>query len=395
MIPMSNSDERAPAKRLEPGFHGLPGQSIECHAYGIGICEDRNVGESVQLRPRGRSREATRLRLEQYVRARGGRLLDTRFGVGQYYATILCLRHGSQRLSISGALSKRALWCAKCKSDRLRELYRLPYELVKREVESFGWRLVTSSKEYRNASRIETKCPQGHRSIRTLHSLRRGRGCRSCYGRVGETAVRSVFEQFFRREFPLCRPRWLRSERSGRLELDGFCAELKLAFEYQGYMHSRHANRLGTSLEEQRQRDAEKRRLCQKRGVILVEVYEMPQADLCDASVVRRHVLEALAVAGVQIDNAPEIVLRATPCSVRRLDGLQRISLALGLELVDDVYRGVDFRYLWKCLHCRRTFQGAAYYRFKGRGCPLCWRQRRAEGTFWTSRNSRPAHVRT
>lgn len=58
------------------------------------------------------ARTGTRDRLAAYVTMRGGVLLDGRLERGQSYARILCNKHGSQRLSIRGALSKRKLWRA-------------------------------------------------------------------------------------------------------------------------------------------------------------------------------------------------------------------------------------------------------------------------------------------
>jgi len=326
------------------------------------------------------------------VRSRGGYLVDQLLVTGQRYATIVCFRHGSQRLSIGGALSKRALWCARCKFDRLSELHRLPYEQVKHTIESFGWQLLTSKADYRNSGHIETRCPQGHRSMRTMQSLKRGRGCRSCYGRVGENAVRAVFQQLFDHEFPLRRPQWLRSSRGGLLELDGYCAELKLAFEYLGFMHVRSVNRFGGTLAEQHRRDAEKAQLCAKNGITLVHVGEIDQERLSDVATVTQHVLGALADCGVPASAVPDIKLPPAPCAVRRLERLRGIAPALGLELIDDVYHGIDYRYEWYCKYCEQRFRGNAYYRFNGRGCPLCWRRRRAEGTWWTSGKSRAVH---
>jgi hypothetical protein len=341
-----------------------------------------------------RSRENTRLRLAEYVRSRGGYLIDQRLVPKQSFASIICFRHGLQRVSIGGAPSKRALWCARCKGDRLSELHRLPYEKVKRTIESYGWQLLTSKADYRNAAHIATKCPQGHRSVRTLHSLRRGRGCRSCYGRVGENAVRAVFQQLFGHEFPLRRPQWLRTSRGGNLELDGYCVELKLAFEYQGFMHSRRTHRFeGTTLSEQHRRDAEKAQRCVQNGVALVKIDEIDQSRLSDAAAVTQHVVNALINCGLSIATVPEIQLPTAPYRVRRLEDLGRVSRSLGLEPTDDVYRGVDYRYEWQCNCCNRRFRGSAYYRLKGRGCPLCWRQRRAEGTCWTNPKSRAVHV--
>jgi hypothetical protein len=58
------------------------------------------------------------------------------------------------------------------------------------------------------------------------------------------------------------------------MELDGFSEELSLAFEYQGYQHYQraHFHRTEDQFKWQLQRDAEKRTLCLRQGVTLIEV---------------------------------------------------------------------------------------------------------------------------
>lgn len=51
-----------------------------------------------------------------------------------------------------------------------------------------------------------------------------------------ENLTRNIFETIFRQKFPTCRPSWL-IKNNAKLELDGYCAKLKLAFEYQGEYH--------------------------------------------------------------------------------------------------------------------------------------------------------------
>lgn len=189
-------------------------RSLRCAKHGI--FSYRGPGNCLRC-----NREQRHIELKAYVASRGGILLDEALIPRQRFARILCLRHGVQRLAIFGALSRRAVWCSACKFDRLRELLRKPYREVEAIVHRYGYALLTTERQYRNSRAIAVRCPNGHRSIRNVHSFVRGRGCRSCYARQGEAAVRAVFERIFGTEFPLRRPIWLRSARGGRLELDG------------------------------------------------------------------------------------------------------------------------------------------------------------------------------
>ena len=339
-----------------------------------------------------RVRARTRSRLEIYVRLRSGWLLDERLEPGQEYVEILCGRHGLQRLSIRGALSKRRLWCAACKFEKLRRLHRTPFSVVERVVRENGWLIAMTESEYVSGKRIHVKCSNGHASTRAINDIRKRHGCRSCFARVGETAIRSVFEALFDAEFPLRRPAWLHSSRGGRLELDGYNADLKLAFEYQGFTHSREKG-YGEPLAAIVRRDAEKAEICSQRGVTLVHITEMAQDVLYNPEAVVQHAVKALRLYGIHVAVPDAVQIPQGGWLSRGLARLRSAAPSLGLELRDEKYKGIDHRYRWRCLFCAETFQGNGYYRLIGRGCPRCWRRRRSEGTWWNSRNNRPVHA--
>ena len=93
----------------------------------------------------------------------------------------------------------------------------------------------------------------------------------------GEIECRRVLEHFFPSyKFPNFRPSFMKNEiTKSNLELDCYCDELKLAVEYSGkqhyeYMPYFHANK--DQFRTQQYRDLMKRDLCEKNGVILIEV---------------------------------------------------------------------------------------------------------------------------
>lgn len=90
-----------------------------------------------------------------------------------------------------------------------------------------------------------------------------------------ERRCRQLLEDWFHRSFPKSRPAFLRHPETGNLlELDGFCEELKLAFEYDGEQHyhvKAHFKR-SMPLEERQRIDALKNDLCRHYGIILIRV---------------------------------------------------------------------------------------------------------------------------
>jgi hypothetical protein len=84
--------------------------------------------------------------------------------------------------------------------------------------------------------------------------------------------------------FPKSYPGWLRLGKGGSaLELDGYCEELGVAFEYHGIQHREfvpHFHRGGAGdLEDQQARDRVKAEACEKEGVELLVVWDTDDID--------------------------------------------------------------------------------------------------------------------
>ena len=75
----------------------------------------------------------------------------------------------------------------------------------------------------------------------------------------------------------------LNKETGYRLELDGYCPKLKLAFEYDGIQHYKYPNPFHRDLRDfnrQRKRDGIKNRRCKSHKVILIRIkYDIPDLE--------------------------------------------------------------------------------------------------------------------
>ena len=111
------------------------------------------------------------------------------------------------------------------------------------------------------------KCRLGHQWFARWKNIKHGLSwCPECSSKLSEQLCRTAFQQCFKKAFPKSKPNWLKTE-NGRLELDGYCEELKLAFEHQGEQH--YSNNAVIS------RDVVKRKLCEDNNVKLIVIPQL------------------------------------------------------------------------------------------------------------------------
>ena len=121
------------------------------------------------------------------------------------------------------------------------------------------------------------ECRHGHRWRATPNKVQQGRWCPVCASGLGERICRAFFEQLFRKRFPKVRPAWLVNHRGYRMELDGYCRSIGVAFEHQGRQHfSANSHYMTeTKLPARQEDDKCKRDLCAQHGIVLIEVPEI------------------------------------------------------------------------------------------------------------------------
>ncbi len=121
-----------------------------------------------------------------------------------------------------------------------------------------------------SGKRIWWECSKGHEWEASVADRSKNRGCPYCREFYNEKKCRSIFENIFDKKF-------LKNRKvlNCRLELDGYCDELKLAFEYNGEQHyKRHPywHKKSGVFEKQQQNDRLKARLCEEKGINLIVI---------------------------------------------------------------------------------------------------------------------------
>jgi len=133
------------------------------------------------------------------------------------------------------------------------------------------------------------KCSNNHEFEKYWTHIDRGQWCPICSEGTSENIVRLHMETLFGEKFPKMKPNWLVTSQGERLELDGYCEKLGIAFEHHGTQHYEYCEFFHSSIdkfESQLRRDREKIDLCNKNNVKLIVVRELgiftPQCDLKD-----------------------------------------------------------------------------------------------------------------
>lgn len=127
---------------------------------------------------------------------------------------------------------------------------------------------------------LKWQCKQGHIFESNPRQIWQNKWCPYCNNSSRtENRFRQVLAKKLNRDFPVAFPDWLTNGGGHKMELDGYCEELGLAFEYQGIHHFSHKFYKGSNNDEEKMRlklkrtqrnDELKKKLCEEYGVILL-----------------------------------------------------------------------------------------------------------------------------
>jgi hypothetical protein len=128
------------------------------------------------------------------------------------------------------------------------------------------------SSEYKGRHyKLLWRCSGGHEWFATPGSIFNGKTwCPHCRINLSEERCRYVFEKLTNHKFPSNK-----TILGGRKELDGYCKELNLAFEFQGrqhYMFVKHFHKTEQDFKKQKEKDFNKKELCKSLGIKLIQI---------------------------------------------------------------------------------------------------------------------------
>lgn len=183
---------------------------------------------------------------------------------------ITCPKHGQIETYLTSLRCGHG--CYYCGVEKTHAKLRTPIEEVNQIVESFGYKLKS---EYRERHlMIDLECPR-HGIFKTrFGDIKKGVGCPACSSLKTEKECREIFNKFLNKHFiPVSYKDFILSQSKRPLKLDGFCKELKLAFEYDGKQHYEQAwYQTKDVFDRANYRDLCKNLLCQQHGIYLIRI---------------------------------------------------------------------------------------------------------------------------
>ena len=182
---------------------------------------------------------------------------------------LICSEHGEFWIKPSSFKSGHG--CIKCAGNCPEQAQSGLEQKISESKYKFG-----NKYEYINDStKVQLICPEHGEFWIKPNDLKNGHGCAGCAGSNNENSCRDIIQELTGYNFPKRNPAFLKNPKTGRnLELDGYCEELKLAFEYDGEQHFKAVEYWGgeEALKKTQKYDRLKNKLCKKEGINLIRI---------------------------------------------------------------------------------------------------------------------------
>lgn len=307
--------------------------------------------------------------MQKIAEERGGKCLSLEY-INSDTKLLWRCKEGHEWESTPTTVKHRKRWCPYCAGK-----LKLTIEEMQHIAESRGG--ICLSKKYINSStKLKWQCVNGHVWEATPRDIKSGgKWCPYCVSGRDERIVRNIFEKIFSMEFPTKRPSWLINPTTGkRLELDGYCEKLRIAFEYQGQQHYKsfedhfHKRR---SLKKQQRVDELKKLICNKNDVTLVVTpYQIAREEYPN------YIINECRKNGINISNIPINIFDYKTFdgiySPQNLKDMKQIAKERGGECLSDVYVDSETKLRWRCGEGHEWEAIPYSVKNMGHWCPYC-----------------------
>lgn len=222
-------------------------------------------------------------------------------------------------------------------------------------------------------NKLRFQCSDGHTWEAYPSAMKSANNwCPLCRTHVfrSEIITRKIFEAAFNKEFPKSRPAWLIGERNSPLELDGYCRELNIAFEYQGQQHYtkvNYFNKDDKALLNQIRRDSIKSKLCEDNSVLLIKIKYFDISKSIK-EIVKYVIDEIQKVYTIQVDISS---IRIENIGSTRLELIKKIVTDRGGECLSNTYSGYMSKIQVRCKN-NHIWDAIPRNILRGFWCPVC-----------------------
>jgi len=211
------------------------------------------------------------------------KLLSTKYKNNRTKLYILCKNNHNFHTTFQDL--NKGNWCAECSGNK-----KLTIEKIKNYIKSTHPNAKLLSTEYKNnKEKLSLECENKHEFKMCFANITQNQWCPKCKVGRGERTCAEYLEKFFGHKFIKVRPKNLINPKTNKkLEFDGYCKELNIAFEYQGRQHYVYPNHCHTNKEKyftQLKIDEVKRQYCKKNNIILLEIKQF--GDIRNLNIIR------------------------------------------------------------------------------------------------------------
>lgn len=316
------------------------------------------------------NKKMTMIDMQKIAQLQGGKCLSNRYINNRTKLKWQC-RYGHEWKAKPSHI-KDGHWCPKCAKN-----IKGTIDEMRKIAEDRGGKCL--SKTYINAfKKLRWECANGHIWEAVPLSTTKGSWCPICSSGLGERICRVYFEQIFKRKFPKVKPNWLLNRKGNRMELDGYCRSLKLAFEHQGLQHYSEDSLYVTdknSLRERKHDDELKLNLCKENGVLLISIPEVPTlTPIAELKNLIKSQIQSQDIPLPENYDEIDIDLKDAYSSFRaskELTRLLKIGLDMGGKCVSENYINNHTKLLWECKKGHRWKATPASIK-SGTWCPTC-----------------------
>lgn len=263
-------------------------------------------------------------------------------------------------------------WCRECLRGNIKDMQDLALTKSGKCI---------SSEYIRSNKKLVWECSSGHRWSATPESVKnKGTWCPECdrnsYS-VGERITGEIFNLIFKEKFVKSSVFYILDKKRRKLQIDGYCKKLNIAFEYNGDQHYSANGKYSQSVvDEQKIRDKRKILYCAENNIKLIIVPQFK--DLKNLSGCIDNIEFCIFWAGIVLPkwkrpiSLPQIWAPLTRVfGTANLENLKGIAASKGGKLLSDTALFAQTPLLWEC-HLGHQWKARQYSIKNGHWCPYC-----------------------